>query len=148
MEAKDWLPIFFERSNATSTLWNIEIVVVLGLVAFLGGAGAKVDHRPTKIAIILAFLVMVAFNLFAIVQVTEQRAILGNFIRQISSPSIMADLQASAGIGSALNVPSMSLVITGHILVDFVVCLFVWFYPKVARARQVAPLEAAARLGK
>jgi hypothetical protein len=35
MGAKDWLSILFERSNATSTLWNIEIAVIrrLGRVA-------------------------------------------------------------------------------------------------------------------
>jgi hypothetical protein len=39
LEAKDLLPILFERSNATATLWKIEIVVVLGLIAFLASSG-------------------------------------------------------------------------------------------------------------
>jgi hypothetical protein len=39
MEPKDLLPIMFERSNAMATLWNMEIVVVLGLIAFLATAG-------------------------------------------------------------------------------------------------------------
>jgi hypothetical protein len=75
MDGKDWLPIFFERSNAMGALWNIEILIVLGLIAFLGGGGAKLDHRPVKVAIVLAFLVGAGFNLQALMQVTRQRAI-------------------------------------------------------------------------
>jgi hypothetical protein len=44
MEPKDLLPILFERSNAAVTLWNIEIVVVLGLIAFLASAGKMIGH--------------------------------------------------------------------------------------------------------
>ncbi|MFZ2109637.1 MAG: hypothetical protein WAV18_30385 [Roseiarcus sp.] len=133
MEAKDWLPIFFERSNAEATLWNIEIVVVLGLVAFVGGAGARLEGRLIKVAIIIAFLVMVAFNILAIVQVTEQRAILADLIHQISSPSsIMDEFRTKSGVVSPLDVPSVWLVVGSHIVVDFVVCLFVWLYPKFA----------------
>jgi hypothetical protein len=136
MEAKDWLPIFFERSNAMSTLWNIEIVAVLGLVAFLGGAGARLDHRPVKIAIILAFLAMAAFNLSALVQVTEQRAILADFLRHMDSPSVMPEFQNSSDLVSPFNVPKVWLVIASHLVVDLIVCLFVWFYPPSARARR------------
>jgi hypothetical protein len=50
LEAKDLLQILFERSNATTTLWNMEIAVVLGLIAFLGTAGDMTGHWLTKVA--------------------------------------------------------------------------------------------------
>lgn len=82
MDAKDWLPILFERSNATSTLWNIEIIAILGIVAFLAGAGSKLSHRGIRVAILVGYWVMAAFNLFALVEVTEQRAVLADLVRK------------------------------------------------------------------
>jgi len=135
MEGKDWLPIFFERSNAMGALWNIEILIVLGLIAFLGGGGAKLDHRPVKIAIVLAFLVGAGFNLLALMQVTRQRAILADFIRQIDSPGVIVSLAAPSGLTAPLQVPSLTMVMVSHLIVDVLVCWFIWFYPKIARAR-------------
>ena len=57
-EPKDLLRILFERSNATATLWTIEIVVVLGSLAFLASAGKMIGHWSMKLALTIGFLVM------------------------------------------------------------------------------------------
>jgi hypothetical protein len=136
MEAKDWLPILFERSNATTALWNVEIVVVLGIVAFVGGAGARLNYPPIKMAIIFGFIVMAVFNLFALIQVTEQRSILYGFLGQINGPSVMTELRNSPAIIPPLRVPPVAVVATSHIIVDLTICLFVWFYPAWAMHRK------------
>lgn len=84
MEPKDLLPILFERSNATATLWNIEIVVVLGLLAFLANAGKMIGHWCGKLALTVGFLVMAGFNVSALIVVTEQRRALADFFRTLT----------------------------------------------------------------
>ena len=85
MEPKDLLPILFERSNAAVTLWNIEIVVVLGLIAFLASAGKMIGHWSMKLALTVGFLVMAGNNVVALIGVMEQRQALV-FFRTLKSP--------------------------------------------------------------
>jgi hypothetical protein len=84
MEPKDLLPILFERSNAAVTLWNIEIVVVLGLIAFLASAGKMIGHWSMKLAFTVGFLVMAGNNVVALIEVMEQRQALVDFFRTLS----------------------------------------------------------------
>jgi hypothetical protein len=86
MEPKDLLPILFERSNAAVTLWNIEIVVVLGLIAFLASAGKMIGHWSMKLALTVGFLVMAGNNVVALIEVMEQRQALVDFFRTLKSP--------------------------------------------------------------
>jgi hypothetical protein len=86
MEPKDLLPILFERSNAAVTLWNIEIVVVLGLMAFLASAGKMIGHWSMKLALTVGFLVMAGNNVVALIEVMEQRQALVDFFRTLKSP--------------------------------------------------------------
>ncbi len=88
-EPKDLLPILFERSNATATLWNIKIVVVLGLLAFLASAGKMIGYWSMKLALTVGFLVMAGFNVVAFIEVTEQRQELVDFFRTLKS-SVLA----------------------------------------------------------
>jgi hypothetical protein len=86
-EPKDLLPILFERSNATATLWTIEIVVVLGSLA--ASAGKMIGHWSMKLALTVGFLVMAGFNVVAFIEVTEQRQELVDFFRTLKS-SVLA----------------------------------------------------------
>jgi hypothetical protein len=121
--AKDWLPIVFERSNAATTLWNMQIVVILGLIAFLAGAGKLVARRPVKPALILGFLVMVWFNLSALVDVTKERDALITFLR--TTP----DFASSSKLLDPLYVPPVWRVRLLHLTMDAMVVLFIWRYP-------------------
>jgi len=86
---KDLLLILFERSNPTATLWNIEIVVVLGLLAFLASAGKMIGHWSVRLALTVGFLVMAGFNVVALMEVTEQTQALVDFFRTLKS-SVLA----------------------------------------------------------
>lgn len=85
----DLLPILFERSHPTATLWNIEIVVVLGLLAFLASAGKMIGHWSMRLALTVGFLVMVGFNVVVLIEVTEQTQALVDFFRTLKS-SVLA----------------------------------------------------------
>ncbi|MDQ6867538.1 MAG: hypothetical protein M3178_03730 [Pseudomonadota bacterium] len=124
MEPKDLLPILFERSNATATLWNIEIVVVLGLIAFLASAGKMIGHWSMKLALTVGFLVMAYFNVGALIEVTEQRQALVDFFRTLKPPV----LATSSGWIDPLSVPPVIQVVFLHAAVDVLVVLFIWVY--------------------
>jgi hypothetical protein len=126
MDVKDWLPIVFERSNAAETLWNMQIVVILGLIAFLAGAGKAVAHKPMKLLLIVGFLVMVAFNLCALVDVTRQRHALFEFL------TTTPDFASSSNVLKLLKpiyVPPEWQVKLLHLTMDAIVVLFIWCYP-------------------
>jgi hypothetical protein len=122
---KDLLPILFERSNATATLWNMEIVVVLGLIAFLASAGKIVGHWYIKLALTVGFLAMVAFNVSALIEVTEQRQELVNFFRKQNPPVLRT---SSGWIIDPLTVTPVCLVVFLHAAVDVLMVLFIWIY--------------------
>ena len=124
MEPKDLLPILFERSNATARLWNIEIIVVLGLIAFLANAGKMMGHWLPKLALTVGFLVMAGFNVGALIQVVEQRQALAEFFRTLKSPV----LATSSGWIDPLYVPPVIRVVFLHAAVDVLVVLFIWIY--------------------
>ena len=124
MEPKDLPPILFERSNATATLWNIEIVVVLGLLAFLANAGKMIGHWSGKLALTVGFLVMAGFNVSALIVVTEQRRALTDFFRTLNPPV----LATSSGWIDPLSVSPVIHVVFLHAAVDVLVVLFIWIY--------------------
>jgi hypothetical protein len=45
MELKDALTILFERFNAAVTVWNFQIAVLLGLIAFLAAASGVLHSK-------------------------------------------------------------------------------------------------------
>jgi len=128
MEPKDLLPILFERSNAVGTLWNIQIVIILGLIGFLAAAGPRIDKRFLKLALMIGFIVASAFNLTALVEVTEQRHALVEFFRTTKPPV----LATPSGWIDPLYVPSLYSVAILHVIVDLLTVFFIWFYPSRA----------------
>jgi hypothetical protein len=128
MEVKDILPIVFERANAASTLWNIEIVTILGLIAFFAGAGKQVNHTFVKLAIVIGFVIMASFNLAALIEVTEQRHALVTLLLTKDSTIFSSE---SVWVNPLL-IPPVCLVAVLHIVVDILVIIFVLVYPKYA----------------
>jgi hypothetical protein len=130
MEPKDLLPILFERSNAVGTLWNIEIVVILGLIGFLAAAGPRMNKPFLKLALTAGFVIAAGFNLAALIEVTEQRQALVDFFRTIKPPV----LATPSGWIDPLFVPSLWWVAILHVIVDALMIGFVWWYPQRAPA--------------
>jgi hypothetical protein len=128
MEPKDLLPILFERSNAVGTLWNMEIVIILGLIAFLAAAGTRINQPLLKFAITFGLLIAVGFNLTALIEVTEQRHALVDFFRTINPPV----LAVPSGWIDPLYVPSLLRLTILHVIVDALTIFFIWSYPQRA----------------
>jgi hypothetical protein len=72
MEFKDFVSLYFERTNAMQTLWSIYITITLGLLGFL----ASVRLRTSRIALALFLCSVFAgfawVNLDALRSVTSQ----------------------------------------------------------------------------
>jgi hypothetical protein len=130
MEPKDLLPILFERSNAVGTLWNMQIVIILGLIAFLAAAGTRINQPFLKLALTVGFLIAAGFNLTALIEVTEQRHALVDFFRTIKPPV----LATPSGWIDPLYVPSLWWLAILRVIVDALTVLFIWSYPQHARA--------------
>jgi hypothetical protein len=125
MEPKDLLPILFERLNATVAFWNIEIGVVLGLLAFLASAGKMIAHWSMKLALTVGFLGMAGNNVSALIQVVEQRQALVDYFRTLKAPV----LTTSSGWIDPLYVPPVNRVVFMHAAVDVFVVLSIWILP-------------------
>jgi len=153
MELKDWLPIMFERANATAALWNMQIVVVLGLIAFMASAGELARNRSVLALLTVGLVVMAGLNLSAQISVTEQRLILLRFIGTLEdraiSGGLVSDLTDPSHFPYPLQVAPMWLVIALHVTVDAAALLFVWIYPNCRRrSREVVEyVEGAHRFG-
>ena len=91
LDAKDWLPILFERTNSTATLWNIELVAILGIIAFLASAGSRLDW-VIRIVLLLGYWMMALSNVFALYQVIGQRAVLAKLIPKMDDASQIAEM--------------------------------------------------------
>jgi hypothetical protein len=120
LDAKDWLPILFERTNFTGTLWNIELAAIVGIIAFLASAVSRLNWVLT-IVLLLGYWMMALSNLYALYQVIGQRAALAKLILKMDNASQIAEMP--------LQVPPLRLVVWGHLATDVLVSLFVWFYP-------------------
>jgi hypothetical protein len=136
MEAKDWLPILFERSIATDMLWNFEIVVILGLIVFLAAAGSRLSSWQMRMSVLAGFLAMAGFNIIALARVTEQRVILTALIRKVQDADVLDSLLAGSGPLAPLHVPPLWLVIGVHAFADVLMCALIWWYPGMAHRRQ------------
>jgi hypothetical protein len=128
MEAKDLLPILFERSNATATLWNIELIMILGLLAFLGGTGKSIKHFPIQLALSLGFGVVAVFNSYSLIQVSEQRAALIALFRTLHPP-VFSNV---SGLIDPLYVPTRKVILGAHLLGGILVLIIIWTYPRYA----------------
>jgi len=88
MEAKDVLPIIFERSNATGSIWNLYIVVVLGVIAFFASAGT--NNTLIKWAVAIGFVIMAVNNILALVQVKRQEQELVTYFHSLNTASVFS----------------------------------------------------------
>ncbi|MDQ6703473.1 MAG: hypothetical protein M3Z96_10420 [Pseudomonadota bacterium] len=140
MDAKDLLPILFERSNATATLWNIEIAVFLGLIAFVASARETMDHWFPKLALTVGFVGMAVLHARSLIEVAEQRRALVDFFRTLSPPVLGTSPECidplyvgpvNLGCIDPLYVGSANEVVAVHLVGDLLVVLFIWFYSRL-----------------
>lgn len=136
-DAADLLVSFRSEMNA---LWNIFIIVVLGLVGLASGKKTPAA-RPLKLAIVLAFLIFAAGNLYGLLAdedyILALLAPLGT--ESFSGPlaSTFSHLQASPGWRVA----------TYHILLDALVVSALWSRqnPRANAAHDLPALSVSSR---
>jgi len=138
-DLKDWLPIVFERANAATALWNVEITAILGIIAFVAAGGDLARHGYVRALLAGGFVVMAALNLSGLIAVNEQRAALVDFVRSLHGGRTDALLAAWSEptfvlgpfkIGPLL-IPPTWLLIVSHLVPDAFV---LWFLAKFKRA--------------
>ena len=146
MDLKDSLPIFFERANAYDAFWNLDILVTVGIFAFLG----SVPHfkHPIELSIILSatFLLFAISNLGGLLWCLQQRRILGDIIiAENGKCGTFPDLTAPCGqrasaISSLISisdpcwvrVPNPYGVILFHTVFDIVTIALIFVIPRQA----------------
>ncbi len=95
-DLKETLTLFFERANSSQTLWNLDIAVTLGLLAFL--ATVKPRSRAIKISYLLAagYIIFALSNLGALLRTFDQQRVLGAAVEAVLRSDPANNLSALA----------------------------------------------------
>jgi hypothetical protein len=132
---KDLLPLIFERSNAAQTLWNFEIVVIFGLLGFIASARAIAHETTVKLMLTIAYIVFATGNLFALLNVTEERRILVEAaLSKLSEERSLAPSKPPDFSERVLSPPDSSSVIVYHLVIDGFLLGAIWVFPKLRGA--------------
>ena len=128
MKVTEILPIYFERSTAVQTFWNIHITVSLGILAFVAAAHTAVGHVPIALILTFAFLAFTLSNLSALMEVQRQRHALAEVIRQMADQS---EDKHDRNLADISTPPELWKVRTFHLVMDAFVVVVIWFVPWV-----------------
>jgi len=129
MEEKDLLPIIFERSNASTTLWNIEFAVILGAITFM--ATAKPDRQQwlVRLALTVLFLCAQFFNCRALRETSVHRQILRGIFESLPNSDVVNRFKRSGYNVDPLRYSTPSEIIGVFVLASLAGTLFIWLYP-------------------
>ena len=128
MKVTEILPIYFERSAAVQTFWNLHITVSLGTLAFVAAAHTAVGHVPIALILTCGFMAFALSNLLALMEVQRQRHALAGVIRQMADQSEDKHDLTLADISTP---PALWKVRTFHLVMDAFVVVVIWFVPWV-----------------
>ena len=141
MGVKDLLPIIFERSNAATTIWNIELALILGIIAALVTAGGLAHHSRIKILITLMFYLASWLNLRALIEVSLQRRVLRDIFETMKDKNtdVVQQLMNDSYLIPLIKFKITPLKVTppewilGALLIAALgVTAFIWLYPWLA----------------
>jgi hypothetical protein len=131
MDLKDLLPIIFERNNATQTLWNLQIVVIAGLLGFVTTARNTARQPIVKWILTITYPVFSYVNLDALLSVTKERKILAAAaLSKLPSEEPLASFNSTK---SLLSPPSPISVIVLHLVMDVSLVAAIWLFPLLNR---------------
>lgn len=129
MDLKDALTIVFERFNAAVILWNFQIAVLLGLIAFLAAASDALHSKWLLGGLTGAYVAFASINLAVLEQVESQRRVLATFVILKLKGSELQDL------GRYIPGPSFARTMTIHLIGDFAAVCAIWLVPYFSRKR-------------
>jgi hypothetical protein len=129
-DVKDLLPIIFERSNAATTTWNIELVLVLGIVAALVTAGTLANQWVIKSLITVAAVLVSTLTFRSLIEITLARYILRDLFRKIIHDDTLQKLDTEKYLGmTALRVTPLKWIIIAYLAGAVLLAAFIWAYP-------------------
>lgn len=115
MPVKDLVTLYFERTNASQTLWSFYITVIFGLLAFLSSATVKSPRSRIVFLLLVVYCCFAYINWGAIWSATNQRNILAMLIRSQAKDNNDPHL---AQIADTLRPPTTTAVTIWHLLGD------------------------------
>jgi hypothetical protein len=139
-DVKDLLPIMYERSSAATTLWNIELALILGIVAALATEGTLANHAFIQ-SLITAMLFMVTFfNFRGLIEISLQRYILRDLFYRITTDDILKRSVTDQYLRiTALTITPPCVISLALFGAFAAATAFIWLYPWLASHAQAAP---------
>jgi hypothetical protein len=126
-DLKEALTIFFERFNAAVTVWNLQLTVILGLIAFLAVASSVMQNKLLRGGLIVGYLMLAIANLLTLEKIEAQRRTLAEFVVSRLKGSDLAAMASTVGAPSPMAVALL------HLAADIIAVLAIWFIPSVSR---------------
>lgn len=125
MNYADLIQLYFERSTAMQTYWNLYVVIVGGLLAF-----SSLRKQPAAITTLIVSILFALFayeNLDAMYDTTRQRFAIIEAIKQLDSSGTNADLKQTRDlIEPTLTPATYKSVRTTHVTSDILTIAALW----------------------
>lgn len=126
MDLKDLVTLYFERTNAMEVLWGLYITIVLGLLGFVGAVKLKAPRLRILLLLSIAFSGFCYVNCVALRDVTNQRIVSADMIRQFKVGS-QSDHQIQLAISQTLDPTTVSELTWFHVTSDILTVAAIWF---------------------
>jgi hypothetical protein len=113
MELKDVIPILFERFNASVSLWNFQMAVILGLLAFLATTSSIVRGERLQFGLAGAYVIFAVINLIVLLQIEGQRRVIEQVVLgkldELPQTNALANLRGVIATPSDVKIWAMHL---------------------------------------
>jgi hypothetical protein len=131
MDVKDAIPILFERFNASVSLWNFQMAVILGLLAFLAATSSLVRGVRLQIGLVGAYVIFAGINLTVLLQIEGQRRVMEQVVRGRLQELPQSD--ALVSLRNVLFTPSSVTILVMHLAGDVAVIAAIFLIPMFLR---------------
>lgn len=126
MDFKDLLSFYFERSNASNSLWGFYITVVLGLLAYFGTASLPQKKFMFATIIAIGFIGFAYTNEKAIMEVATARLATATLIREYHDPDSAKQAQIDE-FKKTINPSPIAGIRLFHFGSDITVLIGLWY---------------------
>jgi hypothetical protein len=124
---QDALPIAFERFNAMLTLWNFQLAVILGLLAFVASNPSLLQSTWPKAILSSVYLLFALANVISLLQVGGERRVLDACVL---SNTFKGTLQK---LPNFMKAPNDTKIIGLHLIGDVVALALIFGMPDLIR---------------
>jgi hypothetical protein len=149
MELHDAITILFERFNAATALWNLQLVVIIGVLGFLATSPALLKKPLLVWGLAAGYLAFASINIKVIDQVENQRRVIEAYVDYVvTAETKMADRQPDFGelpkaLPSTLHTPDSWEVYAMHLTGDVAMIVAIFLIPYYRRGASSHSLPPA-----